>query len=73
MDPKRLQMPAQATIPSRTLNYHRLINEDISRQNQIYIESSQKSSPTRDNRQKTPTQEGKLHPRKSKTIIFQQT
>jgi hypothetical protein len=33
-----------------------------------------KSSPTKDNRWKTPAQGGKLHPRKSKkVIIFQQT
>jgi hypothetical protein len=28
-DPKRTQMPAQATIPSTTLNYHRWRNQDI--------------------------------------------
>ena len=28
-DPKRTQMPAQATIPSKTLNYHRQRNQDI--------------------------------------------
>ena len=27
-DPKRTQMPAQATIPTKTLNYHRWRNED---------------------------------------------
>jgi hypothetical protein len=27
-DVKRTQMPAQATIPSKTLNYHRWINQD---------------------------------------------
>jgi hypothetical protein len=33
-----------------------------------------KSSPTKDNRWKMPTQGGKLHPRKSKKVIFfQQT
>jgi hypothetical protein len=35
-DPKRTQMPAQATIPSKTLNYHRQRNQDIPGQNQIY-------------------------------------
>ena len=28
-DPKRAQMPAQATIPSKTLNYHRWRNQSI--------------------------------------------
>jgi hypothetical protein len=32
-----------------------------------------KSSPTKDNRWKTPTQGGKLHPRRSKKALFQQT
>jgi hypothetical protein len=32
-----------------------------------------KSIPTKDNKWKTPTQGGKLHPRKSKKVIFQQT
>jgi hypothetical protein len=40
---------------------------------QIYTISSHKNSPTKDNRWKTPTEEGKLHPRKSKKIIFQET
>jgi hypothetical protein len=36
--------------------------------------SFHKSSPTKDKRWKTPTQGGKLHPRKSKKVIFfQQT
>jgi hypothetical protein len=29
IDPKKTQMPAQATIPSKTLNYHRQRNQDI--------------------------------------------
>jgi hypothetical protein len=29
IDTKRTQMPAQATIPSRTLNYHRWRNKDV--------------------------------------------
>ena len=33
-------------------------------------QSSWLSSPTEDNRRKTPTQGGKLHPRKSKKLIF---
>jgi hypothetical protein len=28
-EPKRTQMPAQATIPSKTLKYHSLRNQDI--------------------------------------------
>jgi hypothetical protein len=36
-------MPAQATIPSKTLNYHRWRNQDIPWQNQIYTISSHKS------------------------------
>ena len=28
-EPKRTQMPVQATIPSKTLNYHRWRNQDI--------------------------------------------
>jgi hypothetical protein len=32
-DTKRTQMPAQATIPSQTLNYHRWRNQSIPRQN----------------------------------------
>jgi hypothetical protein len=28
-EPKRTQMPAQATIPSKTLNYHTWRNQDI--------------------------------------------
>jgi hypothetical protein len=43
------------------------------KQKQIYTISLHKSSPTKDNRWKTPTQGGKLHPRKSKKVIFQQS
>jgi hypothetical protein len=35
--------------------------------------SFHKSTPTKDNRWKTPTQGEKLHPKKSKKVIFQQT
>jgi hypothetical protein len=49
-NPKRTQMPAQATIPSQTLNYHRWSNQDIPWQNQIYTISFHKSSPTKNNR-----------------------
>ena len=34
--------------------------------------SFHKSSPTKDNKWKTPTQGGRLHPRKSKKVIFYQ-
>jgi hypothetical protein len=63
----------QATISSNTLNYHRWRSQYIPGQNQIYTVSFHKSSPSKDNRWKTPTQGGKLHPRKIKKIIFQQT
>jgi hypothetical protein len=45
------------------------------KKNEIYIVSFHISSPTKDNRWKNhPAQEGKLHPRKSKKVIFiQQT
>jgi hypothetical protein len=48
-------------------------NKTFHDKNQIYIIYFHKSSPTEDNRWKTPAQRGKLHPRKSKKIIFQQT
>jgi hypothetical protein len=38
-----------------------------------FTQSFHKSSPTKDNRWKIPTQGVKLHPRKSKKVIFQQT
>jgi hypothetical protein len=38
--------------------------------NKIYTISFYKSSPTKDNKWKTPTQGGKLHPRKTKKVIF---
>ena len=47
----RTQMPAQATIPSQTLNYHR--NQSIPRQNQIHTLSLHESSPSKDNNRKT--------------------
>jgi hypothetical protein len=59
-------MPAQTNIPSKTLNYHRWRKQDIPGQNQIYTVSFHKSSPSKDNKWKIPTQGGKIHPRKSK-------
>jgi hypothetical protein len=38
--------------------------------NQNYTISLHKSSPTKDNTWKPPTQGGKLHPRKSKKVLF---
>jgi hypothetical protein len=40
---------------------------------QINTMSFHKSSPSKYNKGKTPTQEQKLHPRKSKKVILQQT
>ena len=53
-----------ATIPSKTLNYHRWRNQSIPWQNQIHTISFHKSSPSKDNKGKTPKQGGKLLPRK---------
>jgi hypothetical protein len=61
-------MPAQATIPSKTLNYHRWRNQSISWQNQIHTISFNESSPLKDNKGETPTQGRKLPPRKSKKV-----
>jgi hypothetical protein len=65
-------MLAQATISSQTLNYNRWRNQNIPRQNQIHTLSFHKSSPSKDNKGKTPSQGGKLCPRKnqeSKSLI----
>jgi hypothetical protein len=74
--PNRLHLKRNYSfhIIIKTLNYYRWRNQDIPRKNQIYIVSFHKSSPTKDNRWKTPAKGGKLHPRVSKkVIIFQQT
>ena len=47
-DHKRTQMPALATIPSKSLNYHRWRNQDIPCQKQIHTISFLKSSPTKE-------------------------
>ena len=65
-----LKTPAKATIPSKNLNYHVWRNQENPWQNQIHIISFHKHSTTKDNRWKSPTQGGKLHPRKSKKITF---
>jgi hypothetical protein len=61
--------PGYCTL--KTLNYHRKRTQYIPWQNQIYTISFHKSSPTKDNRWKTPTQGVTLHPRKGKKVILQ--
>jgi hypothetical protein len=63
----RLLYPAELSI---TINEKK---QDIPWQNQIYTISFHKSSPTKDSRWITPIQGVKLHPRRSKKVIFQQT
>jgi hypothetical protein len=68
-------MPAQDIIPSNILNYHSsTIDEEIKIfHNKIKFKLYfYQSSPTKDNRRKTPTQKGKLHPRNIKKLIFLQ-
>jgi hypothetical protein len=48
-------MPAQSTVPSKTLNYYRWRNQSIPQQKQIYAISLHKSSPSMDNKWKNPT------------------
>ena len=72
-DTKRTQIPAQATIPSQTLNYHRWRNQRIPRQNQIHTLSFHESSPSKDNKRKEAIQGWKSCPRTSKKVIPQQT
>jgi hypothetical protein len=66
-------MPAQATIPSQTLNYRRWRNQSIPQQNQIHTLSFQKSSPSKDNNRQKPIQGQKPSNRKSKKVILQKT
>jgi hypothetical protein len=63
-------MPAQATIPSKTLNYHRWRNQSIPLQNQIHTISFHESSPSKANKGKTSTQGGKLHLEKARNDSF---
>ena len=65
-------MPAQATIPSETLNQHRWRKQDIPEQNQIQTVSIYQSSPTEDPRMKTPTQGRHMHQRKEKILSISQ-
>ena len=57
-DPKRTQMPGQATIPSKTLNQHRWRKQNITGQNQIQTVSIYQPSPTEDPRRKFQYKEG---------------
>ena len=59
----RLLYPAKLSVT---------IQQDIPRPNQICTISFHKSSPSKDNKGKTPTQGEKLCPRKSKKVILQQ-
>jgi hypothetical protein len=69
----RTLLPAQATIPSQTLNYHRWRNQSIPQQNQIHTLSFHESSPSKDNNRKKTIQGWKPHPGKNKKVIPQQT
>ena len=51
----RAQVPAQAAIPSKTINHHRWRDEDILRQIKIYTISDHKPSTTMKYRWKTNT------------------
>ena len=51
-DLKRTEMLAQATIPSKTLNYHRWRNQSIPGQNQIHTLYFHESSPSKDKNRK---------------------
>jgi hypothetical protein len=48
-------MPAQATIPTQTFNYHRWRNQSFPPQNQIHTLSFHESSPSKDNNKKKQT------------------
>jgi hypothetical protein len=55
-DPKRTQMAAQATIPRKAPNNHQWRKHVFPCQKQIYTISLYKSSPSKDNKWKTPIQ-----------------
>ena len=63
-------MPAQATIPGQTLNYHRWRNQSIPRQNQIHTLSFHESSPSKDNNRKEAIQGRKSRPRTNKKVTL---
>ena len=59
--------------PSKTLNYYRWRNQSIPWQNQIHTISFHESSPSKDKKGKTLIQGRKLHPRKNRKVIVQET
>jgi hypothetical protein len=59
-------MPAQTTITSQTLNYHRWRNQSIPRQNQIQTLSFHQSSPSKDNNRKKQNKKQQQQPKKKK-------
>jgi hypothetical protein len=71
-DSKRTKMPAQVTIPSKTLNQHRWRNKNIPSPNQIQTVSMYQSIHTEDSTRKIPTQGGYLHQRKDKILSISQ-
>jgi hypothetical protein len=73
IDPKKTQMPGQATTPSKTLITIDGETKVFHDKNQIHTISCQESSHSKDNKGKTPTHGRKLHSRKSKKVILQQT
>ena len=65
-------MPAQVTIPSKTLNQHRWRNLNIPGQNQIQTVSIYQFIPTEDPRRKITIQGRYLHQRKDKILSISQ-
>ena len=59
-------MPAQATIPSQTVNYHRSRNQSFAQQNQIHTLSFHESSPPKDNNRKSKKKKKKQKTKKNK-------
>jgi hypothetical protein len=67
-------MPAQAIINSKTLNYYRWRKQDIPWEKTKFTQYLSTTAVKKDNWWEIPTQGGKLHPKKSKKVIFfQQT
>jgi hypothetical protein len=52
------QMPAQATLPSQTFNYHRWRKQSIPGQKQIHSLSFHESSTSKDNNRKKKYKDG---------------
>ena len=63
-------MPAQASMPSKILNYLRETNIFHDIKKKIYTVSFKKTSSPKDKKCKTATKGVKLNPRKLKTVIF---